>query len=366
MIQKRTIHFVLSLLGLLGPQTGHTQNCPLGPAGQALSPVADQSKNQIVQTASNLIEIPVYESLPGDLPGLRPFAILGDTQRTMDVESAIGREVNEKESQSLIRNLAREKPEFLVLLGDLTNFGASSDEWELFDSWMKPLRDQKIPVLPVFGNHDYWGWDLLANRNMESRFPVLKPRHWYSQKYGYVGMIFLDSNYADLTEKQWTDQLAWYESELKKWDGDKAVRYVLTFAHHAPYSNSTVTSDDERIQKDFVSRMKKSAKATAMINGHVHSYERFLIDGKSFVISGGGGGPRVELQKGQEARHHDLVQGESPRPFHYLWVTLKPAGLQVEVRGFQKADPTVRTIDTFKYLGQDGTPFSIKKASHTH
>ena len=38
-----------------------------------------------------------------------------------------------------------------------------------------------------------------------------------------------------------------------------------------------------------------------MLSGHVHGYERFRERGRTFIVTGGGGGPRVEYQTGSEA-----------------------------------------------------------------
>jgi predicted phosphodiesterase len=40
------------------------------------------------------------------------------------------------------------------------------------------------------------------------------------------------------------------------------------------------------------------SKASFFFSGHSHSYERFQIDGKFFIVSGGGGGPRHKVYGG--------------------------------------------------------------------
>jgi hypothetical protein len=73
----------------------------------------------------------------------------------------------------------------------------------------------------------------------------------------------------------------------------------------------------------------------AFISGHAHTYERFLKNEKMFIISGGGGGPRVTLNTGLEC-HTDLYKGKSPRPFNYLLLTETNDGVNFTVKGLNK------------------------------
>ena len=74
-----------------------------------------------------------------------------------------------------------------------------------------------------------------------------------------------------------------------------------------------------------------------MITGHVHSYERFERDGKAFIVSGGGGGPRAALEVGSDRRHaDDLYEGPSLRSFHYLSVAPLQGGVAIEAIGLRE------------------------------
>src|SRR5205823_2004623 len=104
--------------------------------------------------------------------------------------------------------------------------------------------------------------------------------------------------------------------------------------------------DEEYVQKAFLPGFYAARKTLAFITGHAHAYERFQERGRTFVVSGGGGGPRVKLLEGKDARHRDLFAGPSPRPFHYLLIEQGNEGLDVAVRGFDKGEQ-VRVIDRF-------------------
>ena len=127
---------------------------------------------------------------------------------------------------------------------------------------------------------------------------------------------------------------------------------MLVLLHHPPFTNSRVTSDALHVQRDFVPPFSRSAKTLAMISGHVHNYERFLRDGKTFLVAGGGGGPRAPLIEGARRRHaDDLFPGGRIRAFHYL--RFRPAGpaLEVEVRGLEKDGSGFDTMERFELAG---------------
>jgi hypothetical protein len=85
-----------------------------------------------------------------------------------------------------------------------------------------------------------------------------------------------------------------------------------------------------------------------MLSGHVHSYERFGRGGKAYLVTGGGGGPRIRLETGARQRHgDDLFAGPPIRFFHYLMAALTPGGIQVEMRGLRKGEVRFETMDRF-------------------
>ncbi len=90
-----------------------------------------------------------------------------------------------------------------------------------------------------------------------------------------------------------------------------------------------------------------SKKALLFISGHAHTYEHFFIKGKTFIVSGGGGGPRVKLKSGKDA-HKDLYNGESPRPFNYLLIKKGNNGIKITVKGLKRGDSKFFRMEEFK------------------
>lgn len=290
---------------------------------------------------------PSYRDLDADQAGTAPFAVIGDTQETMFWESLLGRESNPAERRQLFAQLEAAAPAFLVITGDLTSVGSSDRHWRYFDGLAAGLRGQDVPILPAIGNHDYWGSNAAATRAFAARFAQFGRSHWYARRYGALALVFLDANHGDLGRDAWQRQQLWFRQALADFDGDSTVGGVLVFEHQPPFTNSTVTSDDDDVQRAFVPAFMLAHKTLAMLSGHTHAYEHFVERGKHFIVSGGGGGPRVKLLAGDQVAHRDLFTGPSPRPFHYLWMTPGAHVLQVEVRGFDKGDTAFRTVDRF-------------------
>jgi hypothetical protein len=277
-----------------------------------------------------------------------PFALLGDLQRTLWLERLVGREQNDEAREALVKDLAARRPGLVVLLGDMTNAGGLRSQWDRFDELFVPIRGAAIPVLALLGNHDYWGGADDGLANAAARFPQLGLQRWYLRAIGRLALVLLDSNESQLGDARWAAQRDWYSRTLAALDADPSVSGVLVLGHHPPFTNSRTTGDEENVQRAFLPAFFAAKKTLAFVTGHAHAYERFQERGRTFIVSGGGGGPRVKLLSGAAARHHDLGPARSPGPFHYLLVEQDAAGARVTVRGLEKGDAETRVIDRFE------------------
>ena len=278
-----------------------------------------------------------------------PVAIIGDLQRTTIGELIIGREQNEPERKKIIKNIVSKNPSALIILGDMVSNGSHTNEWIYLKNLLKPIEDKNIPIIPILGNHDCWGNNTVALKNAGKCFPVFRQSHWYSKRYGDIVFIILDSNKDDLPEGTWRREKKWFENELKYYDSEPSVKGIIVCFHHPPYTNSIVTRDNINVQEAFVPPFENSQKTLAIITGHAHTYERFKKKGKIFIVSGGGGGPRVILKTGKNI-HKDLVNLPPLRPFNYLLLYLKPEGIEIVAKGLNKDSSVFFTIDHFSIL----------------
>ncbi|MGH7457066.1 MAG: metallophosphoesterase family protein, partial [bacterium] len=315
-----------------------------------------------------LITVGCFDAAAGE-PQL-PIAVIGDTQRTSWLETIfMFREENDRERELLLQHLFRTKFSLLVHLGDMVFDGASASEWKEFDRLFAPVFAEGIPFIPAMGNHEYWGNNQQALANLTARFPRLANCRWQACIYDSLGLIVIDSNISEYAEADWARQVAWFEGALQEMEANPNVRAVLTFSHHPPFTNSTMIDDASHLAKSFLPAFFAARKTMAFISGHVHGYERFAANGRTFIVSGGGGGPRLRLLERNKARHQDLFFGPAIRPFNYLLLYPEPGRLRIEVMGLDKAAPAgrlspIRMIDEMTIIyprhGRAATPKNIR------
>jgi len=269
-------------------------------------------------------------------------ALIGDLQRTGPIE--VWRERNDVERALLLRQLAADQPDALVLLGDMVWWGASDEEWDYFDRVMEPVRSLQIPTLAVVGNHEYYGEDASAFDHLRSRFDALKEVTWYTRVFDSVAYVVLNTNVEELSQRELWRQYIWFRSTMKTLDDDPSVRAVVVCGHHPPFTNSDVVSDEELLQQHFVPSFLLSKKGAFWFAGHAHTYERFAIGDKQFIVSGGGGGPR---QQSIRAIHRDVYEGPPLRPFHYVIVERHGGSVTARMTPLRRGPvlPDIVTVD---------------------
>lgn len=251
------------------------------------------------------------------------FIIAGDLQLQSPVFE-FWRENNRAAVGAICDKIASLHPGFLLALGDLTFDGASEKLWRTFDAYAKPIRDSNIRIYPLLGNHEYFTDKRKMYFEYSSRFPYIKDQLWYVIKWHDVAIITLNSNFSHLSKKERRLQDEWYVQALHLLDSEKTISSIIVACHHPPYTNSTLVSDDKKVQEHFTKAFKESKKGVLFITGHCHSYEHFIIDGKNFIVSGGGG-PRQELQRPSDSLKQDLFESrkEDTRKLR-IWKTTRP------------------------------------------
>lgn len=205
----------------------------------------------------------------------------------------------------------------------------------------------------VLGNHDYFGSTELALDNFFERFPHQQKRLWNTFRFRSVAFILLNSNISQMTRKQVDEQDSWYRAELAADQADSTITAIVVACHHPPFTNSTIVSDNDDVRSNFVEPYLKTPKAVLFFTGHCHSYEHFIQDGKQFVVSGGGGGPRQMVTcDAKHWRHEDHYKGDPIRAFHFCRVTIESEGLKVEMVKLDSSNETWEVGDVFTVKNQ--------------
>lgn len=253
------------------------------------------------------------------------FLLCGDTRRAMEP----WRSNTDRMRREVIRKIVQLHPRFVLNCGDLVHKGWSENAWREFDRLTEPIRKAGIRYLPALGNHDY-GSSARALENFFMRFPGLQGKRWYRYDVGWLRLLILDSNFDEL-EGLAVEQQEWLLENLKAAEADPRVRLVLLVAHHPPYTNSSHSPSLE-VRRRFVRPARRFRKVRGMICGHVHSYERFEIEGWTFVVSGGGGAPLHKIKTDPEDwRTVPSFRGPEQIGHHVIECRLDGDGIQCTV-----------------------------------
>ncbi len=270
-----------------------------------------------------------FDGEPPKGVGLR-IAVIGDQQRTSRYE--IWRERKGAHAE-VVRDMLAERPDALVLLGDMVFDGADDDDWAFFDRLMEPVAEARIPVYPIYGNHEYLRSSRAAQRNVRQRFPTII-RTWYAVTLDSITFVMINTNHDRINDAMEREQRHWYDSTMQALEVDPSVRCVVVCGHHPPFTNSMNVSDNRHVQDNYVPAFLRHSKSQVWLSGHSHAYERFVVKGRRFIVAGGGGAPRHKLMADDELRHAHVGPPRSRRtisPFHSLLVERHGDSLHVFV-----------------------------------
>jgi len=283
----------------------------------------------------------VTEIKPGD-----PLKIVayGDMRFT---DRSNTHDTNPRVRQYLVDQIARERPEALFVSGDLPFHGGDHGDWDVYRAETKVWDEEKLRVYPVIGNHEMIPPGPSCLENYLAEFPWLQGRLWYSVQLGSVYLIALDSS-SGHDEANFTagPQRKWIESQLAHLPPE--VDFVF-FLIHMPLVNdvqSEVIADlpgtEEIVLRRYLESASKSTHAKfVVISGHVHNYERFELNGISYIVSGGGGAKPYPIY----ARNpQDLYRDSAYPNFNYL--TLQVHGKQADVTMYRVVDPKAAALST--------------------
>jgi hypothetical protein len=199
-----------------------------------------------------------------------------------------------KVRMELVKQIAAEHPDVLLLNGDVPWHGGNTNDYAVFEDETQVWRDEHLRVFPALGNHEFYLCDAAqCLENWWSTFPKLKGRRWYSVRLGTtIEVIALDS---DDSLEPGSRQIKWLSSQLHSLP--RQIEFVLITMHHPPVADPNLgpvagrnPRQNEVALKNYlrVAARGRNAKIV-VIAGHVHNYERFLEDGVVYLVSGGGG-----------------------------------------------------------------------------
>jgi acid phosphatase type 7 len=247
----------------------------------------------------------------------RPLSVIvyGDTRFTDPKETSA---TNPKVRRWLVDKIADEKPDAVLVSGDLPWHGGRAGDYDEYLAETKIWRDAHLPVYPALGNHEFVGREQECLENWWRVFPELRGLRWYSVRLSdSVYALNLDSNSSLLPG---SPQIDWIRSQLEHLPS--SVRFVFFTLHHPPVVDEQSGGDrshngrpNERALAIFLAQAREKTLARFVVAaGHIHNYERFYQDGIIYLVSGGGGAKPYTVVRTPS----DLYQGNEFPNYHYL------------------------------------------------
>ncbi len=237
---------------------------------------------------------------------------------------------NPKIRKWLAEKIGLERPDALLLTGDMPYFGDRKTDWEEFQRETASWRSDGFPILPAIGNHEVYFDHAQGISNYLDNFPDIERHRYYSALLGSVEVISLDMMQSASPR---SDQGRWYLSQLDHIP--PSVEFVLIL-YHIPWVADTQSQlvaslpskDALLLCNALEARLDHLHAKVVVFSGHIHNYERFERHGVEYVVTGGGGAvPYPILFRGS----HDLYRDSGFPVYHYLTISIRDHQLHGEM-----------------------------------
>jgi PKD repeat protein len=207
---------------------------------------------------------------------------------------------------------------FVLHTGDLVNQGNLTEDWDrFFDAARSMLSGAAI--YPALGNHENYSALYFNAFNVDPYYSFVCANAYFA---------VLDSNGGYSV----TEQSTWLESDLP---GDKPWKFVSF--HHPMYTSE---EDHWGGWAEVFGEWRDvflSGGVSAVWNGHIHAYERYLNNGIMYTMIGTGGGPSYPLSETK----YDGYQNSLEHSLAYARVNIDPAADTATVEIIRVADVSV-------------------------
>jgi len=91
--------------------------------------------------------------------------------------------------------------------------------------------------------------------------------------------------------------------------------------------------------RDYLSKAARTSHAVFLVSaGHIHNYERSVVDGVTYLVSGGGGAPPYFVERTPE----DLYQSILFPNYHYVKLTVEKDRLHAAM--YRVANPEAENL----------------------
>lgn len=229
------------------------------------------------------------------------------------------------------------KADFVVHGGDIQYYESHLETWAGWFPSMRPLLALGA-IQPALGNHEHETPDELDDYSLRyfGHPSFGGETMWYRFESGGVWFHVLDT---EQPIEPGTPQGAWLTAglaEVAQKPGFRASILVM----HRPLVTCGDNAQNDGARKAYASTLAQY-KVPFVIQAHIHGYERFEIDGITYLTTGGGGG-LIGNMDANISRAECAMRKVSGGFFHAVDVVIDATGLHGTV-----IDDAGTTRDTF-------------------
>jgi hypothetical protein len=305
-----------------------------------------------ITTAAGLFAQPTFRIDHKELRSPLTLVAYGDQRFT---DPANTRRTNPRIRQWLVGQIAKERPDAVIMNGDVPLAGEVANDYAVFRAETKIWRDLRLHVYPALENHEFVGEARQDLENWWTAFPEMRDRRWYAAQLGSrVYLLALDSDTSLLPG---SEQARWIEKQIEGLP--PSVDFVIVSLHHPPVADvqthievDHIPRPNEIALRDYLSKAARTSHAVFLVSaGHIHNYERNVVEGVTYLVSGGGGAPPYFVERTPE----DLYQSILFPNYHYIKLTVEKdrlRGAMYRVANPEAEKLTVELKDSFEVVAK--------------
>jgi len=175
------------------------------------------------------------------------------------------------------------KPDFALHAGDLVAHGSLSSEWDRFFD-IEGAMLASVPLFPSPGNHDQ------NDPRYFEAFVLPGNERWYAFDWGNARIVSLQIDAIVPFGKQ-SEQVQWLESTLAA----NTQPWLIVWFHVPPFDALPEDSMGDAVRINVVPLLERYG-VDLVLNGHNHNYQRSIVNGITYVVTGGAGGELVYIE----------------------------------------------------------------------
>jgi 3',5'-cyclic AMP phosphodiesterase CpdA len=212
--------------------------------------------------------------------------------------------------QAVVDHILTLAPDVALHTGDLVNNGWEPRDWNKFFEIEGPLL-ASVPLFPVLGNHE--GSSMFYYED----FYLPGNEQWYTFDYGDARFVCLKVD-GETDYGPGSEQYAWLEETLAA----NTQPWLFVAFHSPPHTAVEERAGESATVREALAPILEQYGVDVVFSGHSHTCERYLVNGITYIVAGGGGAPLYQTDEQEEP---GLIVADSA--YHAVRITIDGSSL---------------------------------------